>query len=65
MSKHAHHETKFHYDPYQTTKQVSPEGVATIADDKNSCIRIRAYQIHVEKGGSDLDNWLEAERQCS
>jgi len=21
-----------------------------------------AYQIHEEKGGSDLDNWLEAER---
>ncbi len=25
-------------------------------------IQLRAYQIHLEKGGSDLDNWLEAER---
>ena len=25
-------------------------------------IQLRAYQIHQEKGGSDMDNWLEAER---
>jgi len=25
-------------------------------------VQKRAYQIHEEKGGSDLDNWLEAER---
>ena len=25
-------------------------------------VQRRAYQIHEEKGGSDLDNWLEAER---
>jgi len=24
-------------------------------------IQLRAYQIHQEKGGSALDNWLEAE----
>lgn len=30
------------------------------ADD--SSIQLRAYQIYSEKGGSALDNWLEAER---
>jgi hypothetical protein len=25
-------------------------------------IQLRAYQIHLQKGGSDLENWLEAER---
>ena len=25
-------------------------------------IQRRAYQIHEEKGGSDLENWLEAEK---
>jgi len=33
----------------------------TAAADEDS-LRIRAYQIHQEKGGSDLDNWLEAEK---
>ena len=31
----------------------------------NDSIQLRAYQIHQEKGGSDLDNWLEAERSIS
>lgn len=26
-------------------------------------VQLRAYQIHLERGGSDLDNWFEAERQ--
>jgi hypothetical protein len=25
-------------------------------------VQRRAYQIHEERGGSDLENWLEAER---
>lgn len=28
----------------------------------NSSIQLLAYQIYQEKGGSELDNWLEAER---
>ena len=31
-------------------------------ESEDSAIKLRAYQIHLEKGGSDLDNWLEAER---
>lgn len=32
-----------------------------LSDDK--AIRLRAYEIHREKGGTALDNWLEAERE--
>ena len=34
----------------------------------NEKIRLRAYQIYLEKGslsGCDLDHWLEAERQLN
>ena len=34
----------------------------TKADEECSSIKLQAYQIHREKGGSDLDNWLEAEQ---
>ena len=75
MSKHTHHETNqeqrakkdhgappFHYDPYQSSSAVKIQDNSTKADEDNSDIKLRAYQIHLEKGGSDLDNWLEAER---
>ena len=32
----------------------------TVVDDR--AIQLRSYQIHQEKGGTALDNWLEAER---
>ena len=75
MSKHTHHETNqeqrtkkehetssFHYDPYQSNGAKKSQDISTKADEDNSDIKLRAYQIHLEKGGSDLDNWLEAER---
>jgi hypothetical protein len=75
MSKHTHHETNqeqrnnkehgaapFHYDPYKSSRAVKLGNISTKADEDNSDIKLRAYQIHLEKGGSDLDNWLEAER---
>jgi hypothetical protein len=53
MSKHIHK---------QAFVVIKSEGVqADMAVDDNS-IQLRAYQIHLEKGGSDLDNWLEAEK---
>ena len=39
------------------TSQTSQEWAPTFDE-----IQLRAYQIHEEKGGSDLDNWLEAEQ---
>ena len=68
MSKHTHHETNqeqrtkkehgaapFHYDPYQSSRAVKSQDISTKADEDNGDIKLRAYQIHLEKGGSDLD----------
>jgi len=38
-----------------------PYQVSETTVDNNS-IQLLAYQIYQEKGGSALDNWLEAER---
>ena len=54
MSKHTHH--------HQAFGVIKSEEISTTEVDKNSSIQLRAYQIHLEKGGSDIDNWLEAER---
>ena len=43
-------------------EQIANKGHGSAEADKNSSIQLRAYQIHLDKGGSDLDNWLEAER---
>ena len=51
MAKHTHH--------HQTFGVIDPEGTQTDLNDNS--IQLRAYQIHQEKGGSDIDNWLEAE----
>ena len=73
MSKHTHHQTNeeqrnnkehgaapFHYDPYQV--DASAGNIQTNLAVEDSSIQLRAYQIHEEKGGSDFDNWLEAEQ---
>jgi hypothetical protein len=78
MSKHTHHQSKaeqidnkahgtppFHYDSYQTGEVVKLEDIQTKGAEQESSIKLRAYQIHLEKGGSDFDNWLEAERSLS
>ena len=54
MSKHIHH--------HQAFGVIKSEGVQTDVVVDDSSIQLRAYQIHIEKGGSDLDNWLEAEK---
>jgi hypothetical protein len=54
MSKHIHH--------HQAFGVIKSEGIQMDAALKDNSIKLRAYQIHQEKGGSDLDNWLEAER---
>jgi hypothetical protein len=51
----AHNAVTFHHERISYRANEVP-----IADD--SSIQIRAYQIHQEKGGSAMDNWLEAER---
>ena len=46
----------------QASEAAKSVNISTIEADENSSIQLRAYQIHLDKGGSDLDNWLEAER---
>jgi len=75
MSKHTHHQSKaeqidnkthgtppFHYDPYKSSEGMKSEDIQTKDAEQESSVQLRAYQIHLEKGGSDLDNWLEAEQ---
>ena len=54
MSKHIHHHQAFGATKF--------EGIQTDVAVNDNSIQLRAYQIHQEKGGSDFDNWLEAEK---
>ena len=43
-------------------------GDTTVADGERERIAQRAYQLYMERGGSDgrdLDDWLEAERELA
>ena len=55
IANKGHGSAPFHHvkDPYPAKEVVS--------QDKSST-QLRAYQIHQEKGGTALENWLEAER---
>jgi len=49
----------------QAIEAANSADISTMEADKNSSIQLRAYQIHLDKGGSDLDNWLEAEKSLN
>jgi len=55
IANKGHGSAPFHHvkDPFLAKEAVS--------QDKSST-QLRAYQIHHEKGGTALENWLEAER---
>ena len=53
MSKHTHHHQAF---------GVKSEDIHRDVAVNDGSLQITAYQIHQEKGGTALDNWLEAER---
>jgi len=55
-------EKPFHFDPYQSSESIKSKGVPTKMLVDDIAIRQLAYEIFKEKGGSDLDNWFEAER---
>jgi len=56
MSKHAHHET----NQEQKAKRSKDVPAKKLVDD--IAIQQLAYEIFQEKGGSELDNWFEAEQ---
>lgn len=53
---HRHHKHKFEHDVNKG------QGAAPSGGGIEDVVRRRAFQIHAEKGGAPLDNWLEAER---
>jgi uncharacterized protein YqgQ len=53
MSKHTHH---------QAFGVIKSEDIHREVAVNGSSLQLIAYQIHQEKGGDALDNWLEAER---
>jgi len=57
MSKHTHH--------HQAFGVIKSDEIQTKGTEEENSLKLRAYQIHLEKGGSDLDNWLEAEKSLS
>jgi len=75
MAKH-HHQTKpeqlynkshgsspFHYEkPHQSSETRDADRIQTTLTVDDRSIQRMAYQIHQERGGTDFDNWLEAER---
>lgn len=54
MSKHIHH--------HQAFGVIKSEDVHRDVVVNDSSLQLTAYQIHQEKGGTALDNWLEAEQ---
>ena len=61
MSKHIHP----HHHHHQADTSTSPENIQTKTAGDDSSLQRRAYEIHREKGGGALDNWLEAERSLN
>ena len=68
MAKHHHQSKAEQIDnkahgaaPFHFEKTSSRANEVPAAADHAS-IQVQAYHIYKEKGGSDLENWLEAER---
>jgi hypothetical protein len=53
------HQQKKHSQPSEAENSGN---IQVNGAEDDSSIKLRAYQIHLEKGGSVLDNWLEAEQ---
>jgi len=64
ISKSGHGSSPFHYKQThdQINKPIESESSITKVVADSSAIQLLAYQIHQKKGGSDFDNWLEAEQ---
>jgi len=59
-----HGSAPFHNEKtsYQSRKSMESGDIQTKRVVDESSIQLLAYQIYQEKGGTDLDNWLEAEQ---
>jgi hypothetical protein len=59
MSKHTHHQDRTEKINNKTHDTTLLQQKKTVLNDNS--VQLEAYLIHQEKGGSALDNWLEAE----
>jgi len=60
IANKGHASAPFHNS--KTTQQKSKVDAQSMVAADASSIQLRAYQLYQEKGGSAVDNWLEAER---
>ncbi len=63
MDKKVHGLAPFQHEnePYPKNEPMQTEHIFRKEALHHSAIQLLAYQIHQEKGGAALDNWLEAE----
>lgn len=64
MDKKIHGMAPFQHEnaPYPKSESMQMENILKKEAVHHSAIQLLAYQIYHEKGGTALDNWLEAER---
>jgi hypothetical protein len=68
MSTQAKSKTGNQTDPHAIEKQTGSLNSSAADAPANEEIQLRAYCIHVERGGQhgcDLDDWLQAERELT
>lgn len=63
MNKKIHGLEPFHQEnaPYPKTESMQTENILKKEAVLHHSIQLLAYQIYLKKGGTALDNWLEAE----
>jgi hypothetical protein len=64
MAQKGHGSSPFHYGkpPYQVIESNDAEDLQKDSVIDNRSMQLRAYHLYQEKGGDELDNWLEAEQ---
>jgi len=64
ITKKGHGEAPFHYEKTfnQVKESINSENSQMKGAGDGISVQTLAYQIYQKKGGSELDNWLEAER---
>ena len=64
IANKGHGSAPFHYgtSSFQENEPLGYENIQKKGGADNNSIQLRAYHIYQERGGSELDNWLEAEQ---
>jgi hypothetical protein len=64
MANKGHGSSPFHYGKkfFQTTESLETGNIQKKVELDISSIQLEAYHIYRKKGGTELENWLEAEQ---